>query len=77
MDIIEKRDKHIIWKTKGIAAKASYRMFSKYGIAKFVSNKELEAFSKKFRDVYALPLLESHLQLVLKKRTHYVGSENT
>lgn len=35
MDEIENRDKHIVWKTKGIAAKTTYRLFSKYGNPKF------------------------------------------
>jgi hypothetical protein len=35
MNEIEERDKHIIWKTKGIAAKTTYRLFSKYGNPKF------------------------------------------
>lgn len=48
MDVIEERDKHIVWKTKGIAAKTSYRLFSKYGNPKFVDEK-LEVFSKKFQ----------------------------
>jgi len=35
MDEIENRDKNIVWKTKGIAAKVTYRLFSKYGNPKF------------------------------------------
>jgi hypothetical protein len=38
MHEIEERDKHIIWKTKGIASKTTYRMFSKYGNPKFVDD---------------------------------------
>lgn len=47
MHDIEERDKHIIWKTKGIACKVTYRLFSKYGNPKFVDEK-FEGFSKKF-----------------------------
>ena len=60
MDVIEERDKHIIWKTKGIAGKTSYRMFSKYGNPKFVDEK-FEDFSGRFKETFAVPLLESHL----------------
>lgn len=74
MDEIEKRDKHISWKLKGIAGQCTYRLFSKYGNPKF-SDESLEEFSASFKAKYALPLLESHLQLVLKRKTHFVGSK--
>jgi hypothetical protein len=44
MNIMEGRDKNIIWKTKGIAAKASYRLFERYGHPKYVDER-LEAFA--------------------------------
>lgn len=47
MSVIEQRDAHIFWKIKGIAAKTTYRIFSKYGNTKFV-DEEYEEFSKKF-----------------------------
>ena len=47
---------------------------SKYGNPKFV-DQEREAFSKMFQDKYAVPLLESHLALVFKRKTHFVGSK--
>jgi hypothetical protein len=31
MNEIEMRDKHILWKIKGVAAKMTYRIFSKFG----------------------------------------------
>ena len=49
-------------------------MFSKYGNVKFVDEK-FEEFSKKFYSTYAVPLLESHLQLVFRRKTHFVGSK--
>ncbi len=74
MDEIEKRDKHICWKIKGIAGKCTYRMFSKYGNPKFV-DKDFLAFSKAFKEKYALALFESHLGLVLKRKSNFVGSK--
>ena len=74
MTAIEQRDKHVVWKTKGMAAKASYRLFSKYGNPKFVDEKFTD-FSKRVMETFALPLLESHLQLVLRRRTHFIGSK--
>lgn len=60
MDEIERRDKHICWKTKGVAAQTTYRMFSKYGNPKHADEKH-EDFSKGFKERFAIPLLESHL----------------
>ncbi len=74
MDEIEKRDSHIVWKIKGIASKTTYRIFSKYGNPKFVEDSFIP-FSKRFQADFAVPLLESHLQLVFKRKTHYVGSK--
>jgi hypothetical protein len=39
MDEIERRDKNICWKIKGIAGQMTYRMFSKYGNPKFADEK--------------------------------------
>lgn len=44
MEEIERRDKHICWKIKGVACQTTYRMFSKYGNPKFADEK-LEDFS--------------------------------
>jgi hypothetical protein len=74
MDEIEKRDNHIIWKTKGIATKTTYRIFSKYGNPKFVDDAFLE-FSNRFKADIAEPLLESHLNLVFRRKTNFVGSK--
>ena len=75
MDEIEKRDKIICWKIKGIAGQTTYRMFSKYGNPKYAEEK-LEEFSKTFRDKYCNPLLESHLAILLKRKTHFIGSKS-
>ena len=66
MNEIEKRDKCTLWKLKGVCAQTTYRLFSKYGNPKFADEK-YEAFSAAFREKYVLPLLESHLQLVLRR----------
>lgn len=50
-------------------------MFSKYGNPKY-SDKKLEGFSKAFRQKYAVPLLESHLTILLRRKTNFVGSKS-
>ena len=74
MDEIQRRDSHICWKLKGIASQCTYRLFSKYGNPKF-SDESLEEFSAAFKEKYAVPLLESHLQIVLRRPTNFVGSK--
>jgi importin-7 len=66
MDEIERRDKHICWKTKGVAGQTTYRLFSKYGNPKFADDR-YEEFSKAFREKFAVPLLESHLSVLLRR----------
>ena len=67
---IDRREKHIFWKIKGITAKLTYRIFVKYGDPSIVEDKpEIQAFSNRFRLTFNVPLLESHLQLLLAKRT--------
>jgi len=48
------------WKLKSISAKTTYRLFSKFGNPKYVDEKFAE-FSKKFKETFSIPLLESHL----------------
>jgi len=43
MDEIAERDKQIHWKIKGMAAKITYRLFSKYGNPKY-ADEEHKAF---------------------------------
>ena len=59
-ETIEERDKSMIWRIKGIAAKTTYRLFSKFGNPTYVDEKFKE-FSERFRNTFAVPLLESHL----------------
>jgi hypothetical protein len=74
MDLIEKRDKHIIWKIKGIAASTTYRLFTKYGNP-LLADKPYEDFAKYFGPVCGVALLESHLALVFKRKTVFVGTK--
>jgi hypothetical protein len=60
MDLIEKRDKHIIWKIKGIAASTTYRLFTKYANPA-LAEKQYEEFAKYYGSVCGVALLESHL----------------
>lgn len=65
------------WKIKGIAAKLSYRLFSKYGTSKELPHNDTEnLFKNSFTLNLAPNLLESHMQLVFKKKTHFVGSQS-
>lgn len=73
-EIIEEREKNLVWKLKGIASKMTYRLFSKFGNPNYVDEK-FGDFSKKFRETFAIPLLESHLQSVFKRKTNFVGSK--
>jgi hypothetical protein len=75
MDEIERRDKNICWKIKGIAGQMTYRLFSKYGNPKF-SDEKLEEFTKAFQAKYAVALLESHLTLLLRRSTNFIGSKS-
>ena len=73
---IEKRDKSIFWKIKGITCKLTYRIFVKYGNPTIVEDKEhIVTFSNNFSLKYNIPLLESHLQLLFAKKTGFVGSK--
>lgn len=50
-------------------------MFSKYGNPKFADDK-LKEFSKTFGEKYAVPLLESHLTQLLRRKTNFIGSKS-
>ena len=75
MDEISTRDKNIHWKIKAISAKITYRIFSKYAQTKFVEEGPELEFKKYFQETYAEMLLESHLQLIFRKKTNFVGSK--
>lgn len=70
------RDKSIFWKIKGITSKLTYRIQIKYGNPTIVEDKPLiKSFSNNFSIKYSIPLLESHLQTLLSKKTGHVGSK--
>ena len=76
MDEISERDKSIHWKIKAISAKITYRIFSKYAQTKYLDEGTPEiAFNNHFQETYGEMLLESHLQLMFKKKTNFVGSK--
>jgi len=74
MDEISSRDSSIHWKIRGAASKISYRLFSKYGQPKFAAEGDKD-FCKFFQETYAEKMLESHLQLMFKRKTGFVGSK--
>jgi hypothetical protein len=73
-DLIQARDKCIHWKIKGVAAKITYRLFSKYGNPIYAQDGH-KKFSKHFQATYAEPMLESHLQLLFARKASFVGSK--
>ena len=76
-DEIERREKTDWWKLKGITSKTTFRLFQKYAVTKYVKHdKEALQYNKDFQKAYGEKLLESHLQLVLKRKTNFVG-QNT
>jgi len=76
-DEITRRNKEIFWKIKGITAKTTYRMFMKYGDPSTVDQKSdvTKAFGNYFMLNYSIPLLESHLPILLSRKTNFVGSK--
>lgn len=73
---IQRRDKSIFWKIKGITAKITYRIFVKYGDPVIVENKtHIKSFANNFSLKYTFPLFESHLQLLFKRKNCFVGSK--
>ncbi len=51
-------------------------MFIKYGNPTIVENNDaVLEFSKKFQKEYSLNLLESHLSILMQKKTLFVGSK--
>jgi hypothetical protein len=69
MDEIARRDKSIQWKIKGMSAKITYRIFSKYGNINYNNNDEYKDFKKYFIDSFSESLLESHLTLMFSRKT--------
>lgn len=72
--MIEERDKHVQWKLKGIAGMITFKILSKYGNRTLVQD-NFVAFSDYLNSTCIIPLLESHLQVVFKRKTAFVGSK--
>lgn len=73
---INSRNKNIFWKIKGICSKLTYRMMVKYGNPEIVEDKEhIKAFSVNLNQKFVLPLMESHLQQLMSRKTNFVGSK--
>lgn len=62
-EIINSRDKTMVWKLKAQAARTSYRLFMRYANgAKYASNNEEDkAWCQTFIDNFSETLCESHL----------------
>lgn len=73
------KDKTLQWKLKAVAAKLSYRLLLTTGKvykAGHIPTNDTEAFSYNFVEQLAPILMESHLGLMFKKKTHFfVGSK--
>jgi hypothetical protein len=74
MEEISSRDKSIQWKIKGMASKITYRLFTKYG-NKVYTKDDRKNFMEYFQRTFSEPLLESHLQHLLSRKTKFVGSK--
>lgn len=73
---IHKRNKQIFWKIKGICSKLTYRIMVKYGNPSLVEDKVLiKSFSNNFHLKYSIPLMESHLQQLMARKSSFVGSK--
>lgn len=75
VQVLEERDKHIVWKTKGAAARTTEKLYHKYGNPALLVDENFKDFSKIFKDSFSVPLLESHLQTVFRSKTNFVGSK--
>lgn len=65
---IEEREKSLAWTLKGIACQISHRMTHKFGNMNYTSNKE---YTKKFITECSSVLLDSHLLIISKHKTHF------
>ena len=72
---IAARDKSIQWKVKAQATRTTFRLFSRFTNLKTAHEEEEKQWNQFFIQTYAEPLCESHLQLMFKRKTHFVGSK--
>ena len=76
IETIAERDKSIIWKLKAQTARLTFRLFSKYSHLRFLQNNDEEKpWVEFFQANYSEMLCESHLQLMFRRKTHFVGSK--
>jgi hypothetical protein len=76
MEDIVQRDKSVYWKIKAQAARITFRLFSRYANTTYVQqDPELAVWHTYFQTSFAEMLCESHLQLMFKRKTHFVGSK--
>ena len=73
--VLEARQNHIVWKTKGAAARVTEKLYHKYGNPQLLVDETLMDFAKTFKENFALPLLESHINTVFRTKTHFVGAK--
>lgn len=75
MSAIEAREKHVLWRIKGLSSQLTYRIFNFYGNPACVEE-DASTFSKYIRDNFAVQLLESHLNTIFKKKNFFVSSKS-
>ena len=76
-DEIRRRDETIFWKIKAIVAKITHKLFLKYSDPRFYDEDRaiIRNFAKHLSKTFAVPLLESHLQLLFAKKSAFIGSK--
>ena len=76
IDTIDERDKNIHWKLKAQAAKITFRLFSKHASLRYMQKEDKDRpWVEYFQSNFAELLCESHLQLLLKNSTHFIGTK--
>ena len=74
VEVIHERDRTMIWKVKGATARLFYRLFRKYCNTKVSFDGAATAYKQHFYENYAETLCETHLQILFKRKTNFVGS---
>ena len=76
VETIAERDKSTIWKLKAQVARLTFRLFSKYSNTRFLPDgNEERPWVEYFLANYSETLCESHLQIMFRRKTHFVGSK--
>lgn len=58
---MEEREKNLTWKIKEMAHKITYRLFLQLEKNVYRTDEKFAAFSQRFMENFAIPLLKSHL----------------